>query len=48
MLKKTLDKLQKLEVIAPVDGPTEWVNSLVMPEKRGWITASLPRSKRLE
>jgi membrane-anchored protein YejM (alkaline phosphatase superfamily) len=34
MLKKTLDKLQKLEVIASVDEPTEWVSSLVMPEKK--------------
>jgi hypothetical protein len=34
MIKKILDKLQKLEVIAPVDEPTEWVNRLVMPEKK--------------
>lgn len=33
-LKKELDRLQQLEVIAPIDEPTPWVNSLAVVVKK--------------
>ena len=33
-LKETLIKLERTGVIAKVDGPTDWVNSLVIAEKK--------------
>jgi hypothetical protein len=33
-LKKTLDALEKQNIIAKVDHPTDWVNSLVIVEKK--------------
>ena len=33
-LKKKLDSLRKLGVVSPVTAPTDWVNSLVVVEKK--------------
>ena len=34
--KETLDRLEKGGVVPKVDKPTDWVNSLVIAEKKGW------------
>ena len=42
-LKNTLDDMEKMGVVRRVDGPTDWVNSLVVVEKpKTKKTAGLP------
>ena len=45
-VNETLEKLMIMGVVSKVDKATEWVNSLVIVEKKGWLTETLSRSKR--
>ena len=45
-VNETLEKLMIMGVVSKVDKATDWVNSFVIVEKKGWLTETLSRSKR--